>query len=84
MVPYISLREKFSYPRQDNEEEMIVVINKYDKKYALLVDRIVGEHQAVIKSLGGVFSNQPYFSGGSIMVDGSLALILDTNHLFLN
>jgi two-component system chemotaxis sensor kinase CheA len=61
---------------------MVIVINKYDRKYAITADRIIGEHQAVIKPLGDLFANQPYFSGGSIMVDGKLAFILDTNFLF--
>jgi two-component system, chemotaxis family, sensor kinase CheA len=47
-----------------------------------VADQIIGEHQAVIKPLGDLFMNQPYFSGGSIMVDGQLAFILDTNFLF--
>ena len=83
LVPFISLRNKFKLPsRSDGDEEMVIIINKFDKKYALLVDKIIGEHQAVIKPLGELFLNQPYFSGGSIMVDGKLALILDTNYLF--
>lgn len=82
MVPYLNLRKKFNYPEKVNDEEMVIIINKLERKYALIVDRIIGEHQAVIKPLGEVFINQPYFSGGSIMVDGKLALILDTNYLF--
>ena len=82
MVPYVALREKFKYEDHFNNEEMVIIINKFDKKYALIVDNIIGEHQAVIKPLGELFINQPYFSGGSIMVDGKLALILDTNYLF--
>jgi two-component system chemotaxis sensor kinase CheA len=82
MVPYVSLREKFKHQNQKDDEGMVIIINKFDKKYALIVDRIIGEHQAVIKPLGELFINQPYFSGGSIMVDGKLALILDTNILF--
>ncbi len=47
----------------------------------LIVDRIVGEHQAVLKSLGKYFANQEYISGGSILGDGSIALVLDVNKL---
>jgi two-component system chemotaxis sensor kinase CheA len=61
---------------------MVIIINKFDKKYALIVDDILGEQQAVIKPLGELFIKQPYFSGGSIMFDRNLALILDTNYLF--
>ena len=82
LVPFVSLRRKFKCPLNNHKEEMVIIINKYDKKYALIVDDIIGEHQAVIKPLGGLFVNQPYFSGASILVDGNLALILDTNYLF--
>jgi two-component system, chemotaxis family, sensor kinase CheA len=82
LIPYISLREKFEYSDHDNDSEMVIIINKFDKRYAIIADKLIGEHQAVIKPLGELFVNQPYFSGGSIMVDGKLALILDTNSLF--
>ncbi len=84
LIPYISLRERFQLPENERDEEMVIIINKYDKKYGIIVDRIIGEQQAVIKPLGKLFASQPYFSGGSIMVDGKLALILDTNYLFNN
>jgi two-component system chemotaxis sensor kinase CheA len=82
LIPYISLRKKFNYQEHHNEDDMVIIINKDDKKYGIIVDRILGEHQAVIKPLGNIFTNQPYFSGGSVMVNGKLALILDTNYLF--
>jgi len=81
-IPLISLREQFSYPASDIEDLMVIIINKFDRKYAVVADLIIGEHQAVIKPLGDLFVNQPFFSGGSIMVDGKLAFILDTNFLF--
>jgi two-component system chemotaxis sensor kinase CheA len=82
LLPYISLRDKFSFPAFDKQEEMVIVISKYGKKFAIVVDDIVGEQQAVIKPLGELFINQPYYSGGSMMADGNLALLLDTNYLF--
>jgi len=82
MVPFISLREKFNHNSGQNEEEMVVIIKKFHQRYALIVDKVIGEQQTVIKSLGELFIKQPYFSGGNIMVDGKLALILDTNYLF--
>lgn len=81
-IPLVSLRERFRYPEADQEAHMVIVINKFDQKYAITADRILGEHQAVIKPLGDLFTNQHLFSGGSIMVDGKLALILDTNFLY--
>lgn len=80
-VPLISLHEKFRLPPTEKEELMVIVINKFENRFAITVDEIVGEHQAVIKPLGELFVNQPFFSGGSIMIDGKLAFILDTNFL---
>ena len=60
---------------------MVIIINKMGKKYALIVDHIIGEQQAVIKSMGDLFVNQPYFSGGNILADGKISLIIDTNYL---
>lgn len=81
-IPLVSLREQFKYAPSEETDLMVVVINKFDRRYAITADQIIGEHQAVIKPLGDLFVNQPYFSGGSIMVDGKLAFILDTNFLF--
>jgi two-component system, chemotaxis family, sensor kinase CheA len=81
LVPFIVLRDKLKLPEKQNDEETVIIINKFEEKFALVVDQIIGEHQAVIKPLGELFVHQPYFSGGSIMVDGNLALILDTNYL---
>jgi two-component system chemotaxis sensor kinase CheA len=82
MIPFISLRQKFNLGHHEHTDEMVIIISKYSKKYAIIVDDILGEQQAVIKPLGEVFANQPYYSGGSIMADGNLALVLDTNYLF--
>lgn len=82
LIPYISLRKKFNYQNNTSGNEMVIVINKFEKRFALIVDKVIGEQQTVIKNLGEVFINQPYFSGGNIMSDGKIALILDTNHLF--
>lgn len=82
MVPFLSLRSKFRYPDTDSQHVMVVILSKYEKRVALVVDDVVGEQQTVIKPLGKLFINQPYFSGGSIMASGNLALVLDTNYLF--
>jgi two-component system, chemotaxis family, sensor kinase CheA len=81
-IPFISLRDEFNYAGYDSQDLMVIVINKFDRKYAVAADRVIGEYQAVIKPLGELFTKQPFFSGGSILVDGKLALILDTNFIF--
>ena len=47
------------------------------KSYCLLADEIVGRQEVVIKSLGGLFQQLPGISGGAILGDGKIALIID-------
>ncbi len=81
LIPYIYLREKFGIYEETPEYESIIFVKYKDKKVALIFDSIEGEHQAVLKSLGDVFVKQEFISGGSILGDGTVALILDTNKL---
>ncbi len=56
----------------------IVIIVEYDnKEYGLLVDDILGQQQVVIKALDKRFSGLPGISGGTILGDGCVGLILD-------
>ena len=57
----------------------MVICNYQDKKVGLIVDEVVGEYQAVLKPLGKLFRNQSLFSGASILGDGTVALVMDTN-----
>jgi len=81
LIPFIYLRDKFDIQGFPPEYESIIYVKYKDKKIALIFDNIEGEHQAVLKPLGEVFLNQEFISGGSILGDGTVALILDTNKL---
>lgn len=81
LIPFINLRDAFLIKEQAPDFERIVLIKHKDKRIGLIVDKVIGEHQAVLKSLGDMFVNQEFISGGSILGDGSVALILDTNKL---
>lgn len=83
LIPYLFLRKEFNQMEHVPDEQKLVIINKDDKRIALAVDSVVGEHQAVLKPLGDIFAGQEYLSGGSIMGDGSVSLVLDTNKLAL-
>jgi len=81
LIPFIYLRDKFDIHGETPEYESIIFVKYKDKKVALIFDNIEGEHQAVLKPLGEVFLKQEFISGGSILGDGTVALILDTNKL---
>jgi len=65
----------------ENKKLKIVIVRKENTKIALIVDEVIGEHQAVLKPLGEYFKTQPYISGASQLADGRIALVLDTTKL---
>lgn len=80
-VPVKRLGSIFDTKHQSGEFEVLIVVSIYEKLYGLLVDKITTSIQAVIKPLGQMHKNQPYFIGASQLGDGSMAYILDTNFL---
>ena len=81
LLPYVDLRTEFGIETERPEIEQIVVVRSEDKRIGFCVDKVLGENQTVIKSLSGVFKNAKGFSGATILGDGRVALILDTEGL---
>ncbi len=75
-VPFIVLRELFALPPAD-EPEFVVMVDYADHRAGIVVDRLIGEVQAVIKPLGELFKSLRYVSGSTILGNGQPALILD-------
>ncbi|WP_434515114.1 chemotaxis protein CheA [Dechloromonas sp. ARDL1] len=79
-IPYVSLRELFALPPCDGPE--YVVVAQFGQTTAgIIVDRLIGDIQAVIKPLGSLFRSLRGVSGSTIMGNGRLALILDIPQL---
>jgi two-component system chemotaxis sensor kinase CheA len=81
MVPYILLRELLGMEEEPPEIEQIVITEVEGGRFGLVVDRVIGEHQTVIKGLGKVYRDADEFSGATILADGSVALILDVHRV---
>jgi len=84
-VPVIRLHDHFNINdgKQDLTEGTLLAIRNANKKYALLVDEVVGQQQLVGKSINMV-SEMEHISGGAILGDGTVGLILDTAALITN
>lgn len=80
-IPFIDLRKTLNIPTQPPPVQNFVIIRRNDQKFILLVDKIKGEHQAVIKPLGRIFESKEFLSGASVLGDGKLAYILDAQKL---
>ena len=81
IVPYIKLREWFLIDGESPDIEQIVITKTDGRKVGFVVDRVVGEHQTVIKALGKVYRHIQGISGATILGDGRVALILDVLQL---
>lgn len=80
-VPFFNVRKEFELSNSTQEVEQVVVVNFEDNRVGLIVDYVVGEYQAVLKPLGRHYKKQEMISGATILGDGSIALVLDTNKI---
>ncbi len=81
IIPYIRLRELFLINGDAPAIEQIVVVSVEGRRTGFVVDRVIGEHQTVIKNLGNAYKNNDGISGATILGDGTVALILDVPKL---
>lgn len=62
---------------QDREEYPVVVVKIGKNKIGFIVSELIGQQEIVIKSLGSFLSKIDGITGGTILGDGNVALILD-------
>lgn len=65
----------------DKNRLFVVVLGIGDKKFGVIVDKLLGELEIVIKSLGDYLGKVPCLSGATILGDGQVALIVDVRSL---
>jgi two-component system chemotaxis sensor kinase CheA len=76
-LPYIRLADIFQLAPVPHDRQCLVVVKVGDSRAGIIVDRFVGELQAVIKPLGELLRGVAGFSGSTILGDGRVALLLD-------
>ena len=81
MIPYIDLRNFFGITTPRPEQQQIVIVTDQDSKIGIVIDKVIGNYQTVIKPLGKLYKNVQGISGATILGDGSVALILDVYKL---
>jgi len=77
ILPFIRLRDFFDIKGEQPEIEQLIVVNSHDHRVGFIVDEVIGDYQTVIKNLGSIYKDVEGLSGGTILGDGSIALILD-------
>jgi two-component system chemotaxis sensor kinase CheA len=86
IIPLVSLAKLFdvpSYSDEDEAETEVVIVRKGDRMAAIAVDDFIGQQEIVLKPLGAYLTGLQLFaiSGATILGDGQVALIIDTNAL---
>ncbi|WP_372366071.1 chemotaxis protein CheW [Candidatus Uabimicrobium sp. HlEnr_7] len=79
IIPLIRLSSLFSLPKsQEQSDKVYVIITRVaDQSIGLVVDKILGQQEIVVKSLGNILDNIPGISGACLAGDGRVILILD-------
>ena len=80
-VPFYYMREEFDSTSQAPDMEQVIVVRYEESKVGIIIDKVIGEYQAVLKPLGKMYKEQDMISGASILGDGTIALVLDTNKI---
>lgn len=78
-MPIVRLHRLFEVAdaKEDPTQGLLVVVADGNRRCALLVDELLGQQQVVAKSLGAGIGNVQGISGGAILGDGRIGLILD-------
>ncbi|VVE70547.1 chemotaxis protein CheA [Pandoraea captiosa] len=78
-LPLVELYRAFDVPdaRLDPTQGIIVILQAEGRRFALLVDELVGQQQVVVKNLETNYRRIHGISAATIMGDGSVALIVD-------
>jgi two-component system, chemotaxis family, sensor kinase CheA len=81
VLPVVNLRALYALDSAEPERASVVVMQAGGKRYGVVVDQLLGQHQTVIKPLGRMFRSLRGMSGSSILGNGEVALIFDVNSL---
>lgn len=83
VIPLIRMNEvlEIESTKSPDENLLVIIVKKGDSLAGLVVDELMGQQEIVIKSLGKYINKCKVISGATILGDGEIALIIDTNSL---
>jgi two-component system chemotaxis sensor kinase CheA len=81
VLPVVSLRALYALDSPEPERSSVIVIRSGSRRFGVMVDQLLGQHQTVIKPLGRMFRSLRGMSGSSILGNGEVALIFDVSSL---
>ena len=86
VIPIIRMDKVLEIPSKGDEDNKnknltVIIVKKGEKQAGLVVDELIGQQEVVIKSMGKYIKVPKMISGATILGNGEVALILDTNAL---
>lgn len=81
MIPLIRLHQLYPGFESKGWARLAVIVESEGKKVGIPVNELLGQQQIVIKGLGESFKNIPGLTGGAILSDGNVGMILDVDGL---
>ncbi|SDH73016.1 CheA signal transduction histidine kinase [Paraburkholderia steynii] len=78
-LPLVALHEVFSVEdaRTDPTQGIVTIMQTEGRRFAMLIDELVGQQQVVVKNLETNYRKVHGISAATILGDGSVALIVD-------
>jgi two-component system chemotaxis sensor kinase CheA len=83
LLPILRLHREFSIETAitDPCAAVLIVAEAEGRQFCLMVDELIGKQEVVVKSLGHFLETTPGISGGTILGDGRVGLILDVQQI---
>ncbi|HCB2932456.1 TPA: chemotaxis protein CheW [Morganella morganii] len=82
-LPLVEMHQVFGIEEAERDlaKSIALIVQNAGNRYALLVDRLIGQQQVVVKNVESNYRKIPGISAATIMGDGSVALIIDVAEL---
>ena len=81
LLPVIRLSRLLESHAGERGGGVLVVAEGREQLYCIAVDQLIGKQEVVVKSLGKTYRDVPAISGGAILGDGRVGLVIDVNSL---
>ena len=84
IIPLINQDRYFNQNKNKEREKIVLVLEVNQKIKALLVNKVLGRAEFVVKPLDDYFKSMNHFYGASILSSGEVAIILDIVNMFVH
>jgi two-component system chemotaxis sensor kinase CheA len=84
VVPLIDLKRVLQLPtdtEQTGDRRFVILVGEAERRQGLVVDKLLGEHELVVKPIEDPLVRSPGIAGASILGDGRVVLILNLRGL---